>query len=64
VITPGKGRVQMAAQMHTHFSALSAVGVFLVVLIVGTTWRLAAYRLAASNNPMARNAGAAMSFQY
>lgn len=50
--------------MHTHFSALSAVGVFLVVLIVGTAWRLGSYRLAASRRQGLRNLGAAMSFQY
>jgi len=49
---------------HTHFSAISALGVFLVVLIVGSVWRLGAYRLASSDNPAARNLGAAMSFQY
>jgi hypothetical protein len=50
--------------VHTHFSALSAIGVFLVVLIVGTAWRLAAYRLMASNRLELRNAGQAMIFQY
>lgn len=50
--------------MHTHFSAMSAIGVFLVVLIVGTGWRAAAYRLMASPNQAARNAGQAMIFQY
>jgi hypothetical protein len=50
--------------MHTHFSAMSAVGVFLVVLIVGSAWRLAAYRLAASDRAELRNLGAAMAFQY
>lgn len=50
--------------MHTHFSAVSALGVFLVVVIVGTAWRLGAYRLAASSRPELRNLGAAMAFQY
>jgi len=50
--------------MHTHFSALSALGVFLVVLIVGTGWRLASLRLAASNRPPLVNLGKAMAFQY
>jgi hypothetical protein len=50
--------------MHTHFSALSALGVFLVVLIVGTAWKLGALRLAASKRPAVRTAGAAMLFQY
>lgn len=49
---------------HTHFSAISALGVFLVVLIVGTAWRLGAYRLACASRPELRNLGAAMSFQY
>jgi hypothetical protein len=50
--------------MHTHFSALSALGVFLVVLIVGTAWRLTSHRLAASARPEFRSLGAAMSYQY
>lgn len=50
--------------MHTHFSAMSAIAVFLVVLIVGTAWRLGAYRLAASNRTELKNLGAAMAFQY
>jgi hypothetical protein len=49
---------------HTHFSAISAIGIFLVVLIVGTAWRLGAYRLTVSKSAHARNLGAAMSFQY
>lgn len=50
--------------MHTHFSAMSAVGVFLVVLIVGTAWRLGSFRLAASNRPELARLGQAMGFQY
>jgi hypothetical protein len=50
--------------MHTHFSALSALGVFLVVLIIGTAWRLATHRLMVSDRAAARNLGAAMSYQY
>lgn len=50
--------------MHTHFSAMSALGVFLVVLIVGSAWRLATVRLAASERQELRNLAAAMSFQY
>lgn len=50
--------------MHTHFSAMSAIAIFLVVLIIGTTWRLGSHRLAASSRPELRNLGAAMAFQY
>lgn len=50
--------------MHTHFSAITAIGIFLVVLIVGSAWRLGAYRLAASRRPELRHLGAAMAFQY
>lgn len=50
--------------MHTHFSAISALSIFLVVLIIGTVWRLGAYRLASSNRPELRNLGTAMAFQY
>jgi hypothetical protein len=50
--------------MHTHFSAVSATGVFLVVLILGSAWRLASYRLAASPRPEIRNLAKAMAFQY
>lgn len=57
-------RKKGAAIMHTHFSALSALGVFLVVLIVGTAWKLGAYRLGAARSQWARNASAAMLFQY
>lgn len=50
--------------MHSHFSALTALNVFLAVLVVGTLWRLTSMRLAASNTSAGRNLGAAMSFQY
>lgn len=50
--------------MHTHFSAMSALGVFLVVLIVGSAWRLAGWRLAASKRAGASHLGHAMLFQY
>lgn len=50
--------------MHTHFSAMSAIGVFLVVLIVGTAWRLGSYRAMASKRAGLRNFGQAMAFQY
>lgn len=50
--------------LHTHFSALSAIGVFLVILILGSAWRLAAYRLMACNRAELRTAGQAMIFQY
>lgn len=50
--------------MHTHFSAITALGIFLVVLVIGSAWRLAACRLAAADRQELRNLGAAMSFQY
>lgn len=50
--------------MHTHFSAISALGVFLVVLMVGTLWRLASWRLSASDRIELKNLGTAMAFQY
>ena len=50
--------------MHSHFSALTALNVFLAVLMVGTLWRLASYRLAASPRAEFRNLGTAMAFQY
>lgn len=49
---------------HTHFSAVAAIGVFLVVLIVGTAWRLSTHKLMASPRPWKKNLGAAMSYQY
>ena len=52
------------SRVHTHFSAMSAIGVFLVVLIVGSAWRLSAYRLMASGNQTGRTIGQAMIFQY
>jgi hypothetical protein len=53
-----------AGPLHTHFSAMSAIAIFLVVLMLGTIWRLGAYRLASSNRPELRNLGTAMAFQY
>jgi hypothetical protein len=50
--------------MHTHFSAMSAIGVFLVVLIVGTAWRLGSHRLCASQRTELRYLGQAMAYQY
>jgi len=50
--------------MHTHFSAMTALGIFLVVLIVGSAWRLGGWRLTASGSPVAQNLGKAMLFQY
>lgn len=50
--------------MHTHFSAVMALNIFLAVLIVGTLWRLASYHLVASSNPGLVHVGKAMGFQY
>lgn len=50
--------------MHSHFSGLTAVNVFLAVLIVGSVWRLASHRLCASPRQELRSLGAAMAFQY
>lgn len=50
--------------MHTHFSALSALGVFLVVLVLGTVWRLASHRLMASPRAELQNLGKGMAYQY
>jgi len=52
------------ARMHTHFSAMSALAIFLVVLIIGSAWRLAAYRLGCSDRAELRTLSAAMVFQY
>lgn len=41
-----------------------AVHIFLVVLVLGTLWRLTAYHLMASNNPQLQHAGKAMITQY
>jgi hypothetical protein len=49
--------------MHTHVSALTAVQVFLMVVIIGTFWRLgSAY--AASRGGLLGEAGKAASFQF
>ena len=50
--------------MHSHFSALSAAGVFLAVLVWGTVWRLLAAHMVASSNTMLSHVGKAMVFQY
>jgi hypothetical protein len=50
--------------VHTHFSALTALNIFLGVLIIGTLFRLASYHLIASDNPTLARIGQVMSFQY
>lgn len=50
--------------MHTHFSAMTALNVFLAVLMVGSLWRLSSMRLVASQRQELRNLGQAMAFQY
>lgn len=50
--------------MHTHFSVMTAVNVFLLVLIIGTVWRLGSYHLVASKNDNLAHLGKAMAFQY
>lgn len=50
--------------VHSHFSALTALNVFLAVLMVGTLWRLLALKAASANSTTLRNLGAAMAFQY
>ncbi len=50
--------------MHTHFSAMTALNVFLAVLIMGTLWRLASFHAVASTNETVAHVGKAMGFQY
>ena len=50
--------------MHTHFSAMNALNVFLAVLIVGSVWRLLSLHLAGSKSSGMQNLGKAMAFQY
>lgn len=50
--------------MHTHFSALAALNIFLAVLVVGTAWKIVALHLTASANPRISMLGQAMAFQY
>lgn len=50
--------------MHTHASVMTAASVFLLVLIMGSLWRLASYHLVASPNPTVSHLGKAMGFQY
>jgi hypothetical protein len=50
--------------MHTHFSAMAALNIFLAVLIVGTLWRLACYHLIAADNPTLNHLGRAGAQQY
>lgn len=38
--------------------------VFLIVLILGTLWRVASFHLIASHNPSLEHLGKAMSLQY
>ena len=50
--------------MHTHFSATTALAVFLTVVVMGTLWRLIASRFVASGNDALKSLGTAMIFQY
>lgn len=50
--------------MHTHFSAVSALSVFMAVLLVGTVWRLGSLHLTASKTTALSHLGQAMAFQY
>lgn len=50
--------------MHTHFSAVHALNIFLAVLIVGSAWRLISLHLSAATAPGVQHLGRAMSFQY
>ncbi|WP_274912144.1 hypothetical protein [Streptomyces sp. WZ-12] len=50
--------------MHTHFSAMAALGAFLGIVVVGTLWRLIAAHLTAANSSFANHLGKAMAFQY
>ncbi len=49
---------------HTHFSFVTALGIFLVVLVFGTVWRAGSARLAASDRIELQRLGAAMYFQF
>jgi hypothetical protein len=50
--------------VHTHFSAIHALNVFLGVLIVGSLWRLTSLHLSAAQSPGMQHLGRAMAFQY
>ncbi len=49
--------------MHTHVSALTAVQVFLMVLILGTLWKLGMAHLSQAQGLLGE-VGKAGSFQY
>lgn len=49
--------------MHTHTSALTALQVFLMVIIVGTLWRLVAAELASRQGTVGQ-VGQAMAVQF
>lgn len=50
--------------MHTHGSAVFALTVFFLVLVVGSAWRLAGYHLANNGDARLSHLGRAMLFQY
>lgn len=50
--------------MHVHVGALEAVTFLLMMIIVGSAWRLGASHLAKSDNPTAQVFGQAMAFIY
>lgn len=50
--------------MHTHVSALTAVQIFLMVLILGTLWKLGTAALVRNFDGVLDELGRAGSFQY
>lgn len=49
---------------HVHISALTAISIFLQVIIVGFLWRLLSSHLAKSSNPTVAAMGKAGSVLY
>lgn len=50
--------------MHTHFSFIMGLEIFVVVLVAGTAWRLVAMRLIANRHDFWTPVGEAMLAQY
>lgn len=50
--------------MHTHFSVVNGVMIFLTVVVVGTAWRLVASHLIVNQTDFCTPIGEAMLFQY
>ena len=50
--------------MHIHLGIMHLISGFLGVILVGTLWRILAFKLAAGDSQMGAEIGQAMAFVY